>query len=720
MSVQAAPIVASVHHDGEERRLHGRSLVVARSAWIGVALLSALYFAASLPYVFERFQQPCAASRCPAGALSPAYLRELERMELSPAFFAGWLVMLGTLFALVSFVVGGLIFWRRSDDRVALLVALALVTFGGIFFSGPHDVLAARSTLWRGAVGLVRFLGNTGLLLSFFLFPDGRFVPRWTRAPAAVFVVLAIPIYLVRVPPVVRWLDPIVPALIVAMLLMGGVAQIYRYVRVSAGLERQQTKWVVLGISISIVCDVVAAILVPRLVTTPSVFVALAAYTILTLGVLCVPLSIGIAVLRYHLWDIDLLINRTLVYVTLTATVVAIYVLVVGYLAALFRTSGNLLISLVATGIVAVVFQPLRERLQRGINRLLYGARDEPYTVLEHLGQRLQSTIEPDAVLPAIVATVRDALKLPYVAIALDQDGGAAMAEAGVRVADPLRVPLAYRGMPIGHLLLGPRSAGEAFSSADRRLIDLLARQAGVAAHAVHLTADLQRSRERLVLAREEERRRLRNDLHDGLGPQLAGLTLKIQTARLRLAHDPLADDLLADLVEQTQGAVAQIRRVVYDLRPPALDELGLLSALQEGAAQLGREGATGVRIHLDMPERLPPLPAAVEVASYRIALEALTNVVKHARARTCRLRLALDVPGAALLLTVRDDGQGIAADHPIGVGLRSMRERATELGGMLMVEAVATGGTLVTARLPLQSQPVGTLGEQVMARTWR
>jgi signal transduction histidine kinase len=232
----------------------------------------------------------------------------------------------------------------------------------------------------------------------------------------------------------------------------------------------------------------------------------------------------------------------------------------------------------------------------------------------------------------------------------------------------------------------------------------VVARQAGVAAHAVRLTAALQRSREQLVLAREEERRRLRNDLHDGIGPQLAGLTLKIQTARLRLAYDPLADALLSELVERTQATVADVRRVVYDLRPPSLDELGLLSALRESAAQYQEQGAGGVQIHVEAPEQLAPLPAAVEVAVYRIALEALTNVVRHAHAQTCWLRLAIDGSGGVLRLEVQDDGQGIAPEHRLGVGLRSMRERAMELGGTLTVEPGAAGGTRMHAVLPLNS----------------
>jgi signal transduction histidine kinase len=293
-------------------------------------------------------------------------------------------------------------------------------------------------------------------------------------------------------------------------------------------------------------------------------------------------LAVALAVLRYQLFDIDVVLNRALVYGGLTAAVVGVYVVIVGSLSTFLRTD-DALISLLATSVVAVLFQPLRERLQRGVNRLLYGERDEPYTVISRLAQRLEATLAPAAILPTIVDTVAGALRLPYAAIALDQPSGMALAAATGRPAtDPVRVPLNDQGEPVGELLLAPRARGEHFSVADRRLIDDLARQASVAAHAVQLAdesrqlaKDLQLSRERLVLAREEERRRLRRDLHDGLGPRLAALTLRVETARDALAHDPQADALLSELANRTAEAVADVRRVVYALRPPSLDELG-------------------------------------------------------------------------------------------------------------------------------------------------
>ncbi len=223
--------------------------------------------------------------------------------------------------------------------------------------------------------------------------------------------------------------------------------------------------------------------------------------------------------------------------------------------------------------------------------------------------------------------------------------------------------------------------------------------------HAVRLTNDLKRSRERLVTAEEEERRRLRRDLHDGLGPMLGSLPLKLDVAGDLVDRDPAAArELLRGLKTQAQEAVADIRRLVYALRPPALDDLGLLSALREIAAQ---HGANGLRVSVEAPETLPPLPAAVEVAVYRIVQEALANVVRHAAAGGCSIRLTLDEPVGGLRLEVVDDGRGLRPARGRGVGIASMRERAEELGGECIVESPAEGGTRVLARLPLPGERV-------------
>ncbi len=421
---------------------------------------------------------------------------------------------------------------------------------------------------------------------------------------------------------------------------------------------------------------------------------------------LLIPLSIGFSILRYRLWDIDIIINRTLVYGLLTAGIVAIYVLVVVSLGTVLQAQGNLLISLVATGLIAVLFQPLRLRLQRSVNRLMYGERDTPNKVISRLGQRLETTLAPDAILPTIVETVAQALKLPYVAITLKQEGEFVRAAFYGSPKESLTLlPLVYQNELIGELVLAPRASGETFTSGDRALLDDLARQTGVAAHAVRLTIDLQRlagelqhSRTQLVTTREEERRRLRRDLHDGLGSALTSVTFQLDAANNLLDRDPQAvKTLLKDLKAQTQASIADIRRLVYNLRPPILDEWGLVAALREQVAQYQ---LNAVQVTVEAPEPLPALLAAVEVAAYRIALEALANVIRHAQATRCTIRLA--VCDDALMVEVQDNGKGLPSDYHAGVGISAMRERAAELGGSCVIEDIATGGTRVYARLPL------------------
>lgn len=258
-------------------------------------------------------------------------------------------------------------------------------------------------------------------------------------------------------------------------------------------------------------------------------------------------------------------------------------------------------------------------------------------------------------------------------------------------------------------MVLSPRAPRETFSPSDRRLLNDLTRQAGIAAHAVRLTHDLQRSRERLVATREEERRRIRRDLHDGLGPALSSAMLKLGAARRLLPSGSPADAMISEVRDDMRSTVADVRRLVYDLRPPALDQLGLVLAIREYAEQGGDpdapDGDAGPRITVEAPERLPPLPAAVEVAAYHIAREALTNAARHAGAGSCRVHLALEgAPGRPqLVLEVTDDGVGLPEDHTSGVGLASMRERAEELGGECMIGSPPQGGgTRVLARLPV------------------
>ena len=517
--------------------------------------------------------------------------------------------------------------------------------------------------------------------------------------------------------------------LLLASSLAALVSLVFR-LRRARGDERQQLKWFLyaavpaaVGLSAVIFEFIVVRFTTDLLFSTvhlqsPWLWFFEDVHYVSIFALLLLPVCTYIAILRYRLYDIDVLINRTLVYGALTACVVGIYVLAVGGLGVLFQARGNLAVSLMATGVVAVLFQPLRSRLQRGVNRLMYGERDDPYAVISRLGRRLEATIAPESVLPTIAETIAQALKLPYAAILLKEGEGFRTAAAyGSPTGEPEALPLMYQREEIGRLVIAARAPGEEFSPADRRLLGDLARQAEVAVHAVRLTADLQRSRERLVATREEERRRLRRDLHDGFGPTLASLALGLGAARKLMASNELrdADEVLARLEQETEDTVAHVRQLIYGLRPPALDDLGLLVAIRQQAESQGMASApidtrtdeyreNELVFRMRAPEELPALPAAVEVAAYRIIQEALTNVARHAGAKTCRVRLSVDEATDSLQLEVTDDGVGISEDRRAGVGLSSIRERAVELGGICDVKPIPTGGTRVLVRLPLSA----------------
>lgn len=664
---------------------------------------------ASQPASFAALHQPCTAGAVECngqGLLTASQIQVLHGLGLSLDTYAWSRIVTTGLGALLLFVMGGILFWRRSDDWMVLLVALLFASLGA---TNATDVLEFGSPFWRMLEQSVLLIESLALLLTLALFPNGRFVPRWT-----LWIVLLYPAYVVFYLVLLNQLHLLGWTLfnnpVNAVLWFGcwgilTLAQLYRYFRVSTPVEQQQTKWVAFTFFVVLVVGIVGWVTTPTLLSLLHTgFLYLLTTNLAPFIGLFFPLSIGIAILRYRLWDIDFIINRTLVYGTLTASVIGLYLLLVVSLGTLLQARGNFLISLVSTGVIAVLFQPLRIRLQRGVNRLMFGERDNPYTVISRLGQRLEATLMPEAVLPTIVETVALALKLPYVAITLKRQGELVPeASYGSPMEQLTRLPLVYQNEQVGELLLAPRTPGESFTSADRRLLDDLARQAGVAVHAVRLTQelkrltqDLQHARERLISAREEERRRLRRDLHDGLGPQLSSQTLLLTSVQMLLRQDPdEAEAILKSAIAQSQEAISDIRRLVYALRPPALDDLGLIAAIEE---QLTQNRASGIAFSFDAPEQLSPLPAAVEVACYRIVQEAITNVVRHAYARNCIVHLKCE---EQLTIEVIDDGQGLPPAYRCGVGLTSMRERAEELGGSWLIEPVSGQGTRVQACIP-------------------
>jgi len=682
---------------------------LARGGWLLLCAVLLVAFVACQVVLYGALLEPCLTD-CRGFYLTAGEIAGLRAQGLGVELYAAGQVGLYVVFCLVNLALGGLLFWRGADDPWTRFVGLMLTLVGLTFTEVPdalwQQVPAAAALLQLGSV-----LAGVSFYAFCFSFPNGRFVPSWLRWAAAGVALM----------PVVRELldtllmrpdlaDALQPLTFGAFVLTTLVTQTLRYLFGSTPAERQQTRWVLLGIIVALAWVSLvgsAQALIPGL--GRGALHKLLFTTLIYAGFLLVPLSIGVAVLRSGLWDIDILISRALVFSALTVCVIGLYALIVGYLGALFRVEGSPIMSIAATGVIALLFEPLRLWLQRSVNRLVYGDRDDPYVALARLGRRLEETMAAETALPIVVETLAQTLRLPYAAIALCDQGGelspVPVAAHGALPSDKAvleRVGLSYQGEMVGQLLVAPRPGERTLGSSDRRLLGDLARQAGAAAHAVRLAADLRRSRGEVVAAREEERRRLRRDLHDGLGPVLATLVVQVEAARELLSEDPgAADDMLASVTTQAQGAITDVRNLVYALRPPALDDLGLVGALRAHAARhaLGR-----LEVRVDAPEPMPLLPAAVEVAAYRIVQEALTNVLRHSEARRCSVTLdVVGLPSARVLaVEVRDDGVGLPPGREHGVGLRAMQERAAEVGGTCQVGQAGGGGTQVSAYLPL------------------
>ncbi len=643
-------------------------------------------------------------------------------------------------------IVGTIIILRRPANRIGRLCLLIgwlfILAILGFFDGAPLAPFSQAETLFPYAlrIGLTLMQIATSLMFVYLplLLPDGHYLNKhWRRFGTGLAILTAVPTLLTLIQPGIifdwgqgeattianplalnwPWLTDIsqltliylwgIPTILSILVAIGSLFLRWRQ---SEGEIRQQTKWIVYFLSTVVFSFITIELffwlvgLLPfkaQLMETAAYAFIQATYGKLGLiSWLGFPLVIGLAILRYRLFDIDIIINRTLVYGGLSLGIVVVYMLVVGALGALFQAQDNYLVALLATGLIAVLFQPVRERLQRGVNRLMYGERDDPTAVLSRLAQQLETADSPDDILPNLVRTIAHTLKLPHVAIWLPVsenkfDPVAAWGQPSDHVE---MIPLIYQNKTIGQLVVAPRGVRETFNRRERNLLNTIAALTANTVRAVRLSNELRHSRQRIITAREEERRRLRRDLHDGLGPQLASQTLGLEAVEQLMPTNPQkAYELLASLKAQAQEAITDVRRLVYDLRPPTLDDLGLVGALKQSAARYenGR-----LQFTIDVPEPLPALPAAVETAVYRITQEAMTNIVRHAQATQATIRLTcLD---QYLVVTICDNGQGLSPEHQSGVGLQSMRERAAELNGRCIIESNPEGGTRVEAQLPL------------------
>ncbi|MGG1675401.1 sensor histidine kinase [Neobacillus sp. NRS-1170] len=696
--------------------------------WTALALsvLIAVLFIVSIPVYYQYIKTNCISSLCEGFYNPPPGAGWLKEHDFSSSEYSFSYVSIYTVFGIVYMFAGLILFLKKSSESIGLLGSFMLVSLGGTF-TPIMGALKLGHPILLYLVQTIEASGMAAFILFFFLFPNGRFAPQWSKY-------LCLAIILIRIPGMIFPdsyvnLQHVSKGLFIIWFIVwiGSLVfvQIYRYKFVMTTLEKQQAKWVVFGVVLALIgLFSVTAIFIPyeqSISADPfqlyNVEIGVHASMIL------IPITILIAMMKHRLWDIDIIVNRTIVYGIMTACTIAFYVLAVWYSGLLFQTKNHLFSSLIATGIAAVLFAPLKERVQRFINRRMYGENEDPYTVLNRLSKELENPISPEAVLQLVVRTIKDSLRLPSASLSFNQNGTEVIVAGDLDLIEaPLAYNLLFQGKEIGVIKLAPRSKGEGFTLSDQKFLDMLVRQASVVVQSAKasldlklLAADLQESRENLVLAREEERRKLRSNLHDDLAPRLAALALTAAAAEDLVDRNPHATrNILEELRTTIRLTVSEIRGLVYDLRPPTLDEMGLIGAIHERIKELSmsnqdcqRANPNGVSFHLNVPDRLPALPAAVEVATFRITTEAIVNVVRHSLATNCTISISFfEQNERGLQFKIEDDGTGIPtkirSSYKGGIGIDSMRERATELGGTFQINNGPTGGTIISVFLPV------------------
>ena len=599
---------------------------------------------------------------------------------------------------------GAILAWHRPHNPIGWLFAAGGVAQATSALAAPLGVLLQEAAApiavqrlvitifswsWPWAIGLV-------LPLALLLFPDGRPISRGWRW-IVIAVIITAPLFALEMgtfpgPPepgyptgylTIPFYDRLQPLWTITeirtslAMFLGLAALVVRYRR-GSDVERRQLLWLVLAVLLALV------VLLPWGLVAGTPIEVLFAIPL-------IPIAVTVAIVRDQLLDIRLVVSRLLAWLILLLAVLVAYT---GLVALLTRfATPRLAWSALITVFLALLAAPLLPRLQRLVDGAIYGDRGDPARVVSRLGVQLAT---PDAGLQGAVTTIRTSLRLPYLAIERDGKILASDGELSERVRP---WPLTHGSKSAAQLMVGLRAGEQELAAADRRALTMLADPVAVAVHSTVVSEELQASREQIIAAREEERRRLRRELHDGLGPTLTGIAFAADAAANTIDDDPeQSQRLLTTLRKDTRAALADVRRLVDNLRPPALDELGLVGALRQRADQLAwRADGQSVRVRLDVPEEVPSLPAAIEVATYRIATEALTNVVRHSQATGATVRLRCN---ERLELSITDDGPPNGS-WPPGVGLDAMRERAAELGGSFQAGPTPTGGQVV-ASFPL------------------
>ena len=633
-------------------------------------------------------------------------------------------------------VLGFVLASRRPGNRMGWLFLAAGLALGLGSFANPyalHALVAEPGSLAAGR--LMAWLSNwifviQVALLAFLLllFPTGRLRSRrWL--PAAWFVAGAYTLtglsQLVRATRV--WSDPFSPfphgqlpgalaviqILLPATLVISVAAVVVRFAR-SSGDERLQLKW------FATAAVLVVAAMIPAIVTNSVV-----ATVLQNLAFLGLYAAVGIAVLKYRLYEIDIVISKAVLYGTLAAFITAVYVGLVAGVGTLVGNQRSPLLSALAATVVAVAFQPVRQWAARLANRVVYGKRATPYQVLSDFARRIGGAYASEDVLPQMARVVAAGTGAERVVVWLrvagelqpeaSSDGGPPPAPLPLEGQAMPSLPGADVGVPVIHQgeLLGAISIrmprGEPLRPAGEQLVADVASQAGLALSNAGLVEDLRASRQRLVAAQDEERRRLERNLHDGAQQDLVALAIKLRLAGAAADEDPAqAKEIIGELQADAAAALENLRDLARGIYPPLLADLGLVAALNAQA----RKSPVPVAVEADGVGRLPQ---DTEAAVYFCCLEALQNIAKYARATQASIRLQAE--DAALCFTVSDDGAGYDTRRTaMGSGQRNMADRLAALDGRLEVRSAPGQGTVVTACLPLPqagrvAEPAGQAG---------
>ncbi len=588
------------------------------------------------------------------------------------------------------------------------LSATQVFEVNGEFVGRQGPILGAISEF-------VQMLGGATILSLFFIFPNGKFVPHWSYHMVALWGGLNVVWTLFpRVPLNANYYDTWIktPELSFGIYFLfftvGLGAQIYRYRRVATPNERQQAKWVLVGLMFAYTAQWVQFF--PLMPADPHHIEGAYIMPLVVALKGMLPITVTLSIMRYRLWDIDIFINRALVYSILTVLIGGIYIGLAVIFSRILELNvlhyeNSLVASLGATVIVVILFQPMRERVQYAVNRLMYGERDDPYTVINRLTDQYGHIERVSDILLIAVQTIAQALKLPYAAVELKQiEGLTDTIEYHARHNNSLipivleRYDLIFQNAIVGELAVARRHPKENLTARDIEFLNRLKPLIAVVAHDVQLANRVKRLLDRSVRASAEERRLLSRALHSGIGSSMAAQLMNLDIALNQLEANPEAALAKLNLIlKRWQELYQAIRELAHNLRPDLSPEVAFRENLRYEVEKM----QTGVtEIYLDLPDDLPDMPAAVETALLGILQNALANMLKHANAAHCWVRVWVEAN--SVWLTIRDDGQGFDVTNMAGHGLREMREWAEELNGTLVIHSSIGLGTTVEAQLPL------------------